>query len=105
MDCSYCRLRYTCDKYAEALRTPSYIAGCCTAFTFDTSLSDDAFVYRVRQPMTNGDRIRAMTDEELTDIICCPFNGDTELCLGIYDCIACCLKWLKQPCEVDHDTD
>lgn len=54
-----------------------------------------------RYTMTNGDRIRAMTDEELADIICCPINGDTGLCLGIYDCLACCLKWLKQPAEVE----
>lgn len=53
------------------------------------------------KPMTNGDRIRAMSDEELADIICCPIDGDTGLCLGIYDCLACCLKWLKQPAEVE----
>lgn len=28
--------------------------------------------------MTNGDRIRAMTDEELTDIIMCPYDTAGE---------------------------
>lgn len=57
------------------------------------------------EQFTNGDRIRAMSDEELADIICCPIDGGTGLCLGIYDCLACCLKWLKQPAEVANDTD
>jgi hypothetical protein len=107
MDCSYCRLRHTCDKYAEALRTPTYITGCCTAFTFDTSRSDDAFAYRVRQPMTNGDRIRAMSDEELADFLgwrslCGHIQIDHyEVCETRGVCGGCVLNWLKQTVRVE----
>lgn len=30
--------------------------------------------------MTNGDMIRAMTDEELVDVIGCPFGIDADIC-------------------------
>lgn len=50
-----------------------------------------------RHTMTNADSIRAMSDEELANIICCPVNGDSNLCLDTWDCIACTLDWLKQP--------
>lgn len=52
--------------------------------------------------MTNGDRIRAMTDEELADFL------DGFLCYQVgecraedIDCQECRLKWLKQ--EVSED--
>ena len=55
------------------------------------------------KPMTNGDRIRSMTDEELAEFnISCPFIDEECTMKG---CYACILEWLKQPCEVDHDTD
>ena len=53
--------------------------------------------------MTNADRIRAMTDEELARF----FIGDspnychTGLCLDGETCIGCFLKWLQQPAEED----
>lgn len=47
--------------------------------------------------MTNADRIRQMTDEELADFL------DGFLCYQVgecraddIDCQECCLKWLKQ---------
>ncbi len=58
------------------------------------------------KPMTNGDRIRAMIDEELAEIIMCPKEHITYL--GVFacrksetGCTACCLEWLKQPAEVE----
>ena len=51
-------------------------------------------------PMTNADRIRAMSDEELARF----FIGDspnychTGLCLDGETCVGCFLKWLQQPC-------
>ena len=47
---------------------------------------------------TNGDRIRAMSDEELANQIECPYDNVPELCYHstCYDCV---LKWLKQPVE------
>ena len=55
--------------------------------------------------LTNADRIRAMTDEELAE-----FLNSTEVCdnqplikcrtASNGKCIACTLDWLKQPVEV-----
>lgn len=53
--------------------------------------------------MTNADRIRAMTDRELVEIIMCPYDSDIEICSTKGTCLDCCMEWLKQPAEVDHD--
>lgn len=47
--------------------------------------------------MTNGDKIRNMSDEELAEIILCPFRG--SICLWEKNCKECCLWWLKEQCE------
>ena len=54
------------------------------------------------EPITNSDRIRAMNDEELANIM-----ADTPICKERYidcikdgrDCESCLLEWLKQPAE------
>ena len=54
------------------------------------------------EPITNADRIRAMSDEELANIM-----AGTPICKERYidclkdgrDCEACLLEWLKQPAE------
>lgn len=46
---------------------------------------------------TNADRIRAMSDEELADVVVCPHTGNWDLCRD--DCKKCRLEWLKQPAE------
>ena len=53
----------------------------------------------VRVPMTNADRIRAMTDEELREFLCS--NTQCEVC-G-YEAWGGCelLKWLQMPAEGD----
>lgn len=51
-------------------------------------------------PMTNANRIRAMSDEELAKWVVCPFN--TCGCMPPYDgnnCEDCIHKWLKQPAK------
>ena len=50
--------------------------------------------------VTNADRIRAMSDEELADVVA---NGvgcvlKAPHCMDV-DCTPCILKWLKQPFE------
>ena len=50
--------------------------------------------------VTNADRIRAMNDEELADVVA---NGvgcvlKAPHCMDV-DCTLCILKWLKQPFE------
>ena len=59
------------------------------------------------KPMTNADRIRAMSDEELAELLddgifhrC--VRPERECCSTCYECVK---GWLKQPAEVDHDTD
>ena len=59
--------------------------------------------------MTNAQKIRAMSDEELAEFL---FNGDVEychagMCKAGETCRICCLKWLQQPAgeEDKHDAD
>ena len=51
------------------------------------------------EKMSNGDRYRAMSDEELASILgdkcICPPTGECTRQYG--DCIACWLEWLQQP--------
>ena len=56
---------------------------------------------RCREPMTNADRIRAMSDEELA-VFLVNCLGDVEychagLCKDGETCRICCLRWLQQP--------
>ncbi len=58
--------------------------------------------------MTNADKIRAMTDEELSRILSkkyCPFyfGGDTGCHTKNGGCFECWLNWLKQ--EVQDAAD
>lgn len=70
----------------------------------------------VKVPMTNADRIRAMSDEELSDIFlradfckCCEHEKDgvcNYICaypnIPLYDgCKQAALTWMKQPAEED----
>ena len=56
------------------------------------------------KPITNADRIRAMSDEELADFIDrCEMNDIDyaktfcDLCNGQYECNQCRIDWLQQP--------
>lgn len=52
--------------------------------------------YFVRSKQTNADRIRAMSDKELTKVLGCPY--EIGICIHIRDnigCDECILKWLK----------
>lgn len=49
----------------------------------------------VDQKITNADRIRSMTDEELGVIIMCPYNLDPIRCSN-KECNDCCLDWLQK---------
>ena len=59
------------------------------------------------EKMTNADRIRAMSDEEMAEfIISIPMcvGEDKDLNCEIDVCKECFLKWLQQPAEGDkHD--
>ena len=49
--------------------------------------------------MTNADRIRAMTDEELVNVIPCPLGFSIFRCPIERQCGPCKREWLKQPVE------
>lgn len=58
------------------------------------------------KPQTNGDRLRAMTDEELADFqdsigYCPPIHNRSEHCIKHKDesCSACWLDWLQSPAD------
>lgn len=56
------------------------------------------------KPMTNGDRIRAMTDAELADSEFCEvICDDIPRCLleGVDTCRECRIKWLGSPAKED----
>lgn len=56
--------------------------------------------------MTNADKIRQMTDEELVSILRCPGNIDVEFGLdecAFSTCGECKLKWLKAEDENGSD--
>ena len=61
------------------------------------------------KPMTNGDRIRAMTDEEQEDFIRAIAVGYEPWCDlhckmdGDGDCNECLKKWIKQPLKGDAE--
>ena len=62
-------------------------------------------LYRT-EPITNAQKIRAMSDEELAEFIDrCEMNDIDyaktfcDLCNGQYECDQCRLDWLQQPAE------
>ena len=68
---------------------------------------ESGFELKDRHQMTNADRIRAMSDEELAAIIMCPIQFDEKAECIEGNCFQCSLKWLKQPSgeEDTHETD
>ena len=53
------------------------------------------------EKMTNADRIRAMSDEELVNIVPCPLRFSMFRCPIERQCGPCKREWLKQPVEED----
>ena len=56
------------------------------------------------EPMTNAQKIRSMSDEELAEFL--SFNGDVEychagMCKAGETCRICCLRWLQMTAEED----
>lgn len=56
------------------------------------------------KPTTNADNLRAMSDEELAEIVMCPYDGCTRGDGSDGGCYQCSLDWLQSPAEGgDHD--
>lgn len=58
-----------------------------------------------KPPMTNADRIRSMSDEELAERIWpkfgCPEGKNHVTCGYVGECKDCWIGWLQQPAEED----
>lgn len=85
-----------CPAYAKC--TASYRGSQCAALRHSYGIDTD--------PMTNADRIRAMSDKELAEKARgnCNWCPDTDWeCMKIKGaenaCYECWLKWLQQPVE------
>ena len=78
--------------------------GKCKKFSDDKVTSWCVWGPCASQTPANADRIRAMSDEELVELLDydlgCPATGNCEKMNR--DCKACWLDWLQQPSEVDH---
>lgn len=69
------------------------------------------WIQKPEKPLTNADRIRAMSDEELAEFISRIEIGDfgpqvygktfCDMCKSQYECDDCRLWWLQQPAEED----
>ena len=70
-------------------------------------------VAQVKKPFTNGDRIRAMADEELAVFLLKVEDGDftVDVCFEENcpwakcpdDCTGAAIRWLQRPAEVVHE--
>ena len=92
-----------CPAYAKC--TVTYRGAACAALRGTYGIDDDPEI------VTNADRIRAMSDEELAEFISRIEIGDfgpqvygktfCDMCKGQYECDDCRLWWLQQPAEED----
>lgn len=64
---------------------------------------------RIKEPQTNADRIRSMSDEELADFLETVNMCECGFAMGVSPCrkagtdgCPCWLDWLKSPVEVDE---
>ena len=85
--------------------------GKCRKFSDDTVISYCVMGPCPEQKLSNADRIRDMSDEELAEFISRIEIGDfgpqvygktfCDMCKGQYECDDCRLWWLQQPAEED----
>lgn len=52
---------------------------------------------------SNADRIRIMTDTELSKIIMCPYDIGADDCHKDIGCLKCCEEWLRKECDEDGE--
>lgn len=96
-----------CSPEAFAKCPTRHICGNPQEATFMEGSECDRFNQSVMdKPVTNADRIRAMSDEELVEFInhfnvCDNRSGDECRRTYIANCAACVLDWLQQPAKED----
>lgn len=92
-----------CPAYAKC--TVTYRGSACAALRGTYGIDSDPEI------VTNADRIRSMSDEELSEFISRIEIGDfgpqvygktfCDMCKGQYECDDCRLWWLQQTAEED----
>lgn len=86
-----------CPAYAKC--TVTYRGSACAALRGTYGIDSDPEV------ITNADRIRAMSDEELAEHIWpkfgCPNGKNHVTCGYVGDCKDCWIEWLQQPAKED----
>lgn len=94
-----------CSKKAFAMCPTRHLCGSLDDATFAEESECAAFNNAVEdKPMTNADRIRAMSDEELRELFMfdtpCEMIVNSGNCLGSpCNCRECILIWLQQPAK------
>ena len=91
-----------CGNYDTATKQFTEICSLCVSAIDDSGETTPPSKWKPK-PQTNADRIRAMSDEELADVIMCPMEigASKDLCennLG-HTCVECSLRWLQQPAK------
>ena len=79
-----------CTSCKNRIRLTGWVA--CDGCLYNEGLEDRY------EPMTNADRIRNMTDEELVDVIHCPLV-EVDGCHTGKSCALCILRWLRSTVE------
>ena len=90
-------------QFVCSYRTPSGFCGSTGGYaTCQHRKMDEPPTIKSAEPMTNADKIRHMTDEELAMLLqpTCPPCDRCHIGDEIKDCYKCWLDWLKQ--EVDE---
>lgn len=97
--CKYCKVAKPCLAF-------QYRGSGCAALRAEVGVFSDP---DKDVPVTNADRIRAMTDEELArhllaEADLCKFCNTDRFCVGYPTgndkrCVEAVIKWLQQPCE------
>lgn len=100
-NCKFCRY---CE-YLSAIGNRSPCYDCKKGSNFELSKIYGVKTEPSYKPMTNGDRIRAMSDEELTEkflwLISCRICPVRKECVTAKACKDTWKNWLKQPAEVE----
>ena len=97
-----------CSERAFAMCPTRHLCGTVHEATFTDDSECAEFNRKVEDvPMTNGDWIRAMSDEELATFVghnclCERVQGDGSWCEERALCDNCLVEWLQQPAEVPN---
>ncbi len=77
------------------------VSPCNTLYYRGSCCREQRAKHGLGDPMTNADRIRSMTDEELAKILGdkCIRPPTSECAKACGDCVACWLEWLQQSVE------